>query len=118
MTYLTWRGCFTVALGFLAFGAAAQESPVRFQLNWLHDPTFVAAYHVQNENPKSIRIFEGGPNIFPLGKLRTGEAQVAIVGLDILLRAANEDLGERRPVPFRILGIDFQRTPVAYVMHP
>lgn len=107
---------FSFGLG-LAWDAAA-EMPVRFQLNWFHDPTFAAVYRLQSDEPGLLRVLEGGPAVFPLGKLRTGEAQVAIVGLDVLLRAVSDDLANDRSTPFRILGIDFQRSPVVYVLHP
>ena len=101
-----------------AVPALSQGGPLRFQLNWFHDPTFAAAYVMQSANPNLIQILEGGPAIAPLAKLRTGEADAAVIGLDIFLRAVGEDLDKGSASPFRLLGVDLQRSPVGYVLHP
>lgn len=104
--------------GAISPAARAQAAPLRLQLNWFHDPTFAAAYQLANSAPDLVSIQEGGPNVPPLGRLRGGLAQVAIVGIDIFLRAVGEDLEAGRATPFRILGVDFQRSAVGYVLHP
>jgi hypothetical protein len=98
--------------------AWAQERPLRFQLNWFHDPSFAAAYKLQASSSGMVQLMEGGPAVFPLTKLRTGEAQIALVGVDVFLRAVGEDLESGRDNPFRLLGVDFQRNPVGYLLHP
>lgn len=91
----------------------------RVQLNWLHDPTFVAEY-VASERAKNLGldIVQGGPNIFPISEVKSGRSSFAVVGSDIFLRALAADLKENHDSDLLAVYVDFQRNPVGWVLHP
>jgi hypothetical protein len=98
--------------------AEGQVNRVVLQLNWLHDPTFTGEYLAAEADKSFISIKVGGPNIFPLNELKSGQANFAVVGADIFLRALDKDqISEGRSELLAVF-VDFQRNPVGWVLHP
>lgn len=92
--------------------------PLTVQLNWLHDPTFVGHYVVEEESGMDVEIAEGGPNIAPLSVLRGGRADLAIVGADIFLKQLADEGAPVGKSEFVCIFVEFQRNPVGWVLHP
>lgn len=96
----------------------AATSPIRLQLNWFHDPTFAGEYRAADQLAGGVTILEGGVNVSPVQRLKSGLADAAIVGADIALEAIAADLSSNRSTPLRIVFADFQRNPVGWIVHP
>lgn len=94
------------------------DTTLTLQLNWLHDPSFTGEYLAAKNQPNALRILEGGPNIFPIEKIVSGQAQVAVVGADVFLRAVGDDYRKNQASSLVCIFVDFQRNPVAWVLHP
>ncbi|MBI5934742.1 MAG: ABC transporter substrate-binding protein [Chloroflexi bacterium] len=88
------------------------------QLNWLHDPTFVAQYLLTASDDLAVNIHPGGPNTVPLGEVLAGRAQFAIAGADIFLKYLGEHVTPSATSDLVCVFIDFQRNPVGWVLHP
>ena len=78
----------------------------------------MACYVLASKEPELLDILEGGPNVFALPLLKGGQTNLAIVGIDVLLRAVGEDEERKQKTPFKIVAADFQRNPVGWVIHP
>ncbi len=97
---------------------AAPSSPLVVQLNWLHDPTFVAQYILEREPNSNVRVREGGQGVSPVGEVLAGRAHFAIVGADIFLQHLAEEGAESGKSALVCIFVDFQRNPVGWVLHP
>lgn len=97
-------------------GSGREQRPFATQLNWLHDPTFVAHYRLAAASDR-YRNLEGGPNIFPLQNLIAGTADAAICGFDIFAKYLT-DGRQGNSTGLRAIFCDFQRNPVGWVLHP
>ncbi len=109
------------SLLFLLFACTKQESEagiVRLQLNWLHDPTFTGEYFLSQSKDVSVRIKEGGPNVFPISELLNNRADVAIIGADIFLKNISNSIDNNESNQLLCFFIDFQRNPVGWILHP
>lgn len=96
-----------------------QATPaVTVQLNWLHDPTFVAQYVLEQEPGARVTVREGGQGISPIGEVVGGRAHYAIVGADIFLQHLAEEGAEAGKSTVVCVFVDFQRNPVGWVLHP
>lgn len=91
---------------------------VTVQLNWLHDPTFVAQYELTRSTKLNVTVREGGPNVSPLGEVLAGRAHFAIVGSDIFLKYLAEHPTDAGKSELVCVFVDFQRNPVGWVLHP
>lgn len=94
------------------------SSPLSLQLNWFHDPTFAGEYAAKELLGDKLTIFEGGVNINPIQKLKSGLADIAVVGIDIALKAIESDIQLNGKSELRIVYVDFQRNPVGWIIHP
>lgn len=101
-----------------ALSAVRAENPLRLQLNWFHDPSFAAAYILNEGSPALVQVVEGGPNTSALAAVLNGYADVAVVGIDIAIKHLAERASRAESVQLRILSVDFQRNPVGWVVHP
>jgi len=88
------------------------------QLNWLHDPTFVAQYQLGKSTALRVTVREGGPNVSPLAEVLARRAQFAIVGADIFLKYLGENPSRAGKSELVCVFVDFQRNPVGWVLHP
>jgi len=91
---------------------------VTIQLNWLHDPTFVAQYRLGSSAALRVNVREGGPNVSPLAEVLAGRAHFAIVGADIFLKYLGDNPSEPGKSDLVCVFVDFQRNPVGWVLHP
>jgi hypothetical protein len=96
----------------------ASARPLRLQLNWFHDPTFAGEYRAAQELRGQLNLLEGGTNISPIQNVKSGLADLAVVGIDIALQAIETDVAKQRSTELRILFAEFQRNPVGWVLHP
>lgn len=104
-----------------AFHQPNAEAAERFrmQLNWLHDPTFIAEYKVaQDERDLALNILPGGPNVFPVAEVKGRRSQFAVVGADVFLRALAADMRDSGKSELLAIYVEFQRNPVGWVLHP
>ena len=115
----TRRSFLTTASAALAVGCSSPRSGIQWatQLNWLHDPTFVAHYRLAASDPR-FPVREGGPTVFPLQSVAGGLSKAAICGIDIFLKHLAERLAARERPSLRAIFCDFQRNPVGWVLHP
>ncbi|UZJ39805.1 ABC transporter substrate-binding protein [Prosthecochloris sp. SCSIO W1102] len=88
------------------------------QLNWFHDPTFTGEYIAKKTLGDQLIISEGGVNINPIQKIKSGLADIAVVGIDIALKAIESDINNGNKSQIRIIYADFQRNPVGWIIHP
>jgi len=120
------RSLVRVALGALALMTALggcgepdpDRGPLRVQLNWFHDPTFAGEYRAADALSSRVTVLEGGVNVPPVQRLKSGLADVAIVGIDIALKAIEADISAKGTTPIRIVFVDLQRNPVGWIVHP
>lgn len=98
-------------------GASRQGEGIRLQLNWVHDPTFTGEY-LAARSWDVLDIREGGPNMSPVSAVRSGQADVAIVGADIFLKSLGEAVDRGVKPSLICIFTDFQRNPVGWVLHP
>lgn len=94
------------------------KKPIRLQLNWFHDPTFSGEYKAKELMGDGLLILEGGVNISPIQKVKAGIADIAVVGLDIALKAIDSDINRDGKSPIRVIFVDLQRNPVGWIIHP
>lgn len=92
------------------------QAELTTQLNWLHDPTFVAHYRLSQASPR-YRNREGGPSVFPIQVVGSGLVDAAVCGFDIFVKYIL-DSHSRSATPLRAVFCDFQRNPVGWVLHP
>lgn len=112
-----------VVTGLLVAGCerrqpAAPATPVVVQLNWLHDPTFVAQYMLEQGPGPKPTVREGGQGISPIAEVLGGRANFAIVGADLFLQHLAEENVEAGKSALVCVFVDFQRNPVGWVLHP
>lgn len=96
----------------------APTSPVVVQLNWLHDPTFVGQYMLEQEPKLKLTVREGGQGVSPIAEVSGGRAHFAIVGADLFLQQLAEENAEAGKSALVCVFVDFQRNPVGWVLHP
>lgn len=96
---------------------SAKES-LKLQLNWFHDPTFAGEYRAKELLGDELVMIEGGVNINPIQKLKSGLTDIAVVGIDIALKAIESDVAQSGKTDLRIVYVDFQRNPVGWIIHP
>lgn len=100
-------------------GCRERHAPqIVIQLNWLHDPTFVAEYLYADSQPARVTVREGGPNISSISAVLTGRATAAVVGADIFLETLDKEIEEHGRGEIVCVAVDLQRNPVGWVMHP
>jgi hypothetical protein len=116
----------TLAAGLALVAGCAVQQPnaeaaerYRMQLNWLHDPTFVAEYKVAQDEPDlPLNIAPGGPNVFPVAEVKGRRSHFAVVGADIFLRALSADIRDSGKSDLLAIFVEFQRNPVGWILHP
>jgi len=93
-------------------------TPIVVQLNWLHDPTFVAQYVLEQEPNPKMTVREGGQGVSPITEVLGGRAHFAIVGADLFLQHLAEENAEAGKSALVCVFVDFQRNSVGWVLHP
>ncbi|MEM7718493.1 MAG: ABC transporter substrate-binding protein [Pseudomonadota bacterium] len=110
-----------VATGALAFGLAPArlhaQTPVNFQLSWLHSAQFAGSYIAQDrgwwsEAGLDVSLQPGGPNAPVEPPVVSGTALVGISAADYTAAAVEEG------APFRIIGVAMQKNPFVITSLP
>lgn len=106
----------TSGLGLLPRMAAAQ-TPVRFQLSWLHSTQFAGSYiALKNgwweEDGLQVSLQPGGPNAPVEPPVISGAALIGISAADYTAAAVEQG------APFKIIGVAMQKNPFAIASLP
>ena len=119
---MTRNGFFLLISVLVLFGCeerpGTSEEHTVLQLNWFHDPTFAGEYMWARDASYDVSIRIGGPNVFPINEVKSGRADIAVVGADIFLQALDADYRQNGNSDLLAIFVDFQRNPVGWVMHP
>jgi ABC-type nitrate/sulfonate/bicarbonate transport system substrate-binding protein len=120
-TRRTLLGTGAAGLGAAAFGlsprALRAQTPVGFQLSWLHSSQFAGSYIAQErgfwtEAGLEVSLFPGGPNAPVEPPVVAGTALVGISAADYTAAAVENG------APFRILGVAMQKNPFVIASLP
>ncbi|MEP3442045.1 MAG: ABC transporter substrate-binding protein [Sulfitobacter sp.] len=114
----------TVLQAGLAIGASAAmpvfaqaQTPVNFQLSWLHSVQFGGSYIAQNKGywrdlGLDVSLTQGGPNAPVEPPVVAGQALVGISAADYTASAVAQG------APFKIIGVAMQKNPFAITSLP